>query len=78
MELLRRENYPLLISDDIKFVKKEEKEERISFSTILIFLLYKKGKIKKKKAIDAIDSIFDKREWSKNIIYIDARELLKE
>ncbi len=78
MELLRRENYPLLISDDIKFVKKEEKEERISFSTILIFLLYKKGKIKKKKAIDAIDSIFDKREWSKNIIYMAARELLKE
>ncbi|MDI6856593.1 MAG: hypothetical protein QMD21_07430 [Candidatus Thermoplasmatota archaeon] len=79
LELLKELDASLLISDDIEFVsKEEEKDDRISFSTILIFILYKIGKISKAKAISAVDKIFEHREWKENLIYIIAKHLLEE
>jgi len=77
LEILNKLNAQLLISDDIKFVKKLQ-DERVSFSTIILFILHKAGVITKEDALNALDLIFERRKWSENLIYITARAMLEK
>lgn len=79
LELLKTLNADLLISDDIEFVRKNKSDDdRINFSTIVIFILYNKEEITKEEALRAIDKIFEKREWGENLIYIKGRQMIEE
>jgi len=67
----------ILISDDIKFVK-AQRDERISFSTFVLFFLYKKGIFDKREILRTLDSIFKKRKWAENLIYVTAKGLIEK
>jgi hypothetical protein len=67
----------ILISDDIKFVK-SQRDERISFSTFVLFFLYKKSIIDKKETLRTLDSNFKKRKWAENLIYVTAKGLIEK
>ena len=67
----------LLISDDIDFVNKERnKNPRIAFSIILIFLLYQARIISKTKTKFHMNRIFKARKWKENLIIETAKELM--
>jgi len=67
----------ILISDDIKFVK-SQRDERICFSTFVLFFLYKKGIFDKRETLRTLDSIFKKRKWAENLIYVTAKGLIEK
>ncbi len=77
LELLKNDKVDLLISDDIQFVK-EQRDERISFSVILPGILYEKGILSRREFVDAINSIFRKRNWEENLIYLVAKSLIED
>lgn len=77
LELLETKKADLLISDDVAFVR-EQGDERISFSVILPGILYEKGILSKREFIDAVNSIFRKRNWEENLIYLVAKSLIEE
>ncbi len=78
LELLAEVKADILISDDIEFVKKHRANEKISFSVILLGILLEKKIITKRDFINAINSMFEKREWDENLIYLVAKNILEE
>lgn len=75
--IFKRAKADLLVSDDIKFVRKEKvRNPRVAFSIILIFVLYRAGIISKRKAKSHMNKIFKTREWKINLIIQTAKELL--
>lgn len=78
LELLKEIKADLLISDDIQFVKKHKNNEKISFSIILFGILLEKNILTKKDFLNAVNSMFEKREWEENLIYLVARNILEE
>ena len=78
LELLAKTKADILISDDIEFVKKHRKNEKISFSVILFGILLERKVITKKEFINAVNVMFEKREWEENLIYLVAKHLLEE
>ena len=78
LELLKETKADILVSDDIEFVKKNRNNEKISFSVILFGILLEKGTISKKDFMNAVNNIFEKREWEENLIYLVAKNMLEE
>ncbi|MDJ1422076.1 MAG: hypothetical protein M5U10_09200 [Candidatus Methanoperedens sp.] len=78
LELLKMTEADLLISDDIRFVKKHRENEKISFSVVLFGILLKRNIITKKDFLNAVDAMFMKRGWEENLIYLVAKNMLEE
>lgn len=78
LELLEKTKADILISDDIQFVKKNRHNEKISFSVVLFGILLEKKIITKKDFLNAVNSMFEKREWDENLIYLVAKNILEE
>lgn len=78
LELPAKTKADILISDDIEFVKKHRTNEKISFSVILFGILLERKVITKKEFINAVNVMFEKREWEENLIYLVAKNLLEE
>ncbi len=78
LELLKEIKADVLISDDIEFVKRNRNNEKISFSVVLFGILLEKNIITKKDFMNAVNSMFKKREWDENLIYLVAKSMLEE
>ena len=78
LELLKIAKADLLISDDIMFVKKQSRNEKISFSVVLFGILLEKNIITKRDFLNAVNAMFMKREWEENLIYLVAKNILEE
>ena len=78
LDILAELDADLLISDDIKFVMKNKGNRKIAFSVILLGVLLEQNKITKADFIKAVDSIFAKRNWDENLIYLTAKYILQE
>lgn len=77
LKLLEEKNADILISDDIAFTKKQN-DERIAFSVILLGILYERKIFDRGDFIEAINSIFRKRRWEENQIYLIAMTIVEE
>lgn len=78
LELLEKTKADILISDDIEFVKKNRNNEKISFSVVLFGILLEKNIISRKDFLKAVNSMFEKRKWEENLIYLVAKNMLDE
>ena len=78
LDILAELDADLLISDDIKFVMKNRGNRKIAFSVILLGVLLEQNKITKSDFIKAVDSIFAKRNWDENLIYLTAKYIIQE
>ncbi len=78
LELLSQIKADILISDDIAFAKKNRNNEKISFSVVLFGILLEKKIITKKEFLNAVNRMFEKREWEENLIYLVAKNILEE
>lgn len=78
LELLKETKADILISDDIDFVKKHRSNEKISFSVVLFGVLLERNIITKKNFLNAVNKMFEKREWEENLIYLVAKNMLEE
>lgn len=78
LELLSQMKADILISDDIEFVKKNSSNEKISFSVVLFGILLEKKIITRKDFLNAVNRMFEKREWEENLIYLVAKNMLEE
>ncbi len=78
LELMKITKADILISDDIRFVKKQSGNEKISFSVVLFGILLEKKIITKRNFLNAVNDMFMKREWGENLIYLVAKNLLEE
>lgn len=78
LELLSELKADILITDDIDFVKKHISNEKINFSVILFAILLQRKIITKDDFTDAINNLFEKREWNENLIYLVAKNILEE
>lgn len=78
LELMKITKADILISDDIRFVKKQSRNEKISFSVVLFGILLEKKIITKRNFLNAVNDMFMKREWEENLIYLVAKNLLEE
>ncbi len=78
LELMKKTKADILISDDIRFVKKHSRNEKISFSVILFGILLEKKIITKRVFLNAVNDMFMKREWEENLIYLVAKNLLEK
>jgi len=78
LELMKITKADILISDDIRFVKKQSRNEKISFSVVLFGILLEKKIITKRDFLNAVNDMFMKREWEENLIYLVAKNLLEE
>ena len=78
LELMNITNADILISDDIRFVKKQSRNEKISFSVVLFGILLEKKIITKRDFLNAVNAMFMKREWEENLVYLVAKNLLEE
>ncbi len=78
MGLLEDFNADILISDDIRFVKKHRNNEKIGFSVILFGILMERKVISKNDFLKAVNTMFGKRKWEENLIYLVARNMLEE
>ncbi len=78
LELLKITKADVLISDDIRFVKKHSENEKISFSVILFGILLEKNIITKRDFLNAVNTMFMKREWKENLIYLVAKNIIEE
>lgn len=78
VHLLTELKADLLISDDIKFVRKNRSNRKIAFSVILLGVLLEQNKITKEDFVKAVDRIFTKRKWDENLIYLTAKYIIQE
>jgi len=78
LELLKNNKADILISDDIKFVKKHKNNEKISFSVILFGILMERKIISKNEFLMAVNAMFGKRKWEENLIYLVAKNMLED
>ena len=78
LELSEKMGADILISDDIKFVKKHRNNEKISFSVVLLGILMERKIISKNDFLKAINAIFGKRKWEENLIYLVAKNMLED
>ena len=67
----------LLVTDDIKAIKKFKNKIKCLFSVHIIYVLYKKEIISKERAIVTIEKMRTERIWKENIIYVTARTLFE-
>lgn len=78
LELLENMGADILISDDIRFVKKHRNNEKISFSVVLLGILMERKIISKNDFLRAVNAMFGKRKWEENLIYLVAKNMLEE
>ncbi|MBU4077186.1 MAG: hypothetical protein KKI06_10865, partial [Euryarchaeota archaeon] len=78
LELLEKMGADILISDDIRFVKKHRNNEKISFSVLLLGILMERKNISKIQFLNAVNVMFGKRKWEENLIYLVAKNMLEE
>ncbi|MEA3559462.1 MAG: hypothetical protein U9R75_09445 [Candidatus Thermoplasmatota archaeon] len=58
----------IMVTDDVKAVKRFGDDVKHYFSPHIIYVLFKKGKISKKRALISLSLMKDKRDWRSNII----------
>ena len=58
----------ILVTDDVKAVKRFGDEVKYYFSPHIIYVLFKKGIISKNRALISLDLMKNKRDWRSNII----------
>lgn len=78
LELLAQMNADILISDDIRFVKKHKNNEKISFCVVLFGILLERRIISKNDFLNAVNAMFGKRKWEENLIYLVAKNMIEE
>ena len=66
-----------LITDDIKAIKRFKNKIRCYYSVHIVYILYKKGKISKERAIMSIERMRTERSWKRNLIYVTSRILFE-
>jgi len=77
ISIMKKHGCDFIVSDDIKFViKVKRKHKNVHFSVFLVSVLHELGEITKEETWEAVNKIFEKREWSENLIYSFAKELL--
>ena len=76
-EICLKENRSL-ITDDIKAIKKFKDKIKCYYGVHIIYILFKKGKISKERAIMSVEKMRTKRSWKSNIIYVTSRILFDE
>lgn len=67
----------LLVTDDVKAIKRFDDSVEMLFSVHIIYLLYKKDLISKENALLSIEKMRSKRDWKKNIIAITSQQLFE-
>ena len=67
-----------LITDDIKAIKKYKDRIKCYYSVHIVYILFKKAKISKERAIMSIEKMRTKRSWKSNIIYVTSSVLFEE
>jgi len=75
-EICQNENR-FLITDDIKATKRYKDKIKCYYSTHIVYILFKKGKISKERAIMSIEKMRIERSWKSNIIYVTSRILFE-
>jgi rRNA-processing protein FCF1 len=75
-EICIKENR-FLISDDVKAIKRFKDKIKCYYSTHIIYILFKKGKLSKERAIMSIEKMRTQRSWKSNIIYVTSRTLFE-
>ncbi len=78
LELLAQMKADILISDDIRFVKKHKNNEKISFCVVLFGILLERRIISKNDFLNAVNAMFGKRKWEENLIYLVAKNMIEE
>lgn len=78
LELLAQIKADILISDDIRFVKKHKNNEKISFCVVLFGILLERKIISKNDFLNAVNAMFGKRKWEENLIYLVAKNMIEE
>ncbi len=78
LELLAQMKADILISDDIRFVKKHKNNEKISFCVVLFGILLERKIISKNDFLSAVNAMFGKRKWEENLIYLVAKNMIEE
>ncbi len=78
LELLAQMKADILISDDIRFVKRHKNNEKISFSVVLFGILLERRIISKNDFLSAVNAMFGKRKWEENLIYLVAKNMIEE
>ena len=68
----------ILVTDDIKAIRKFGDEIKCFFSIHLIYILMKKGIVSVDEAISSLEKMRKSRDWRSNIIAATARSLLME
>ncbi len=69
------ENDLVLFTDDIKAIKEFEDKIDCYFSVHMVYLLFKKGIISEYKALLAIETMKNERDWKRNVIVAAAKAL---
>lgn len=77
LELLAQIKADILISDDIRFVKKHKNNEKISFSVVLLGILLERKIVSKNDFLNAVNAMFGKRKWEENLIYLVAKNMIE-
>ena len=75
-EVCKREDIPI-VTDDIRAIKRFERDIFCLFSVHIVYLLFKKRFISKIRAILSIEKMRTKRDWKINLISITAKTLFK-
>ena len=68
----------LLVTDDIKAIKRFDDEIDCFYSVHIIYSLYKKEVITKELALVSIEKMRQDRSWGNNIIYVTSQSLFGE
>jgi len=67
-------NIPM-VTDDIRAVRKHERNVRCLYSVHIIYLLFRKRVITRKKAIQSTERMRNQRDWKNNFISVVSRTL---
>ncbi len=74
--ICQKEDIPL-VTDDIQAIKRFEDHIVCLFSVHIVYLLYKKKVITKRKALLAIEKMRTHRDWKQNLIALTAQTLFE-
>ena len=67
----------ILVTDDVKAIKRFEKDVQCFFSAHIIYILYRRKIITKNLALVSIESMKTNRDWRSNIISTTAQILFE-
>ena len=72
-----KQRHIVLVTDDIKAIKRFDDAIETLFSVHIVYLLYKKEIITKHAALLSIEKMKTKRDWKQNLIAVTAQSLFE-